>query len=69
MVFIFIFYLVLLEYNAPQDFKPRYTPFNIMSYNASLLTGLSYDTKYPKIMTLFVFSTTHGLTILCRVRK
>ncbi|KAF5773806.1 hypothetical protein HanXRQr2_Chr13g0592791 [Helianthus annuus] len=64
MVFIFIFYLIVLEYNAPQDFNPHYTPFNIMPHNAPLLTGLPHGAKRPRVGALFVSSTTHGLSAL-----
>ncbi|MFS8005519.1 hypothetical protein Hanom_Chr13g01238271 [Helianthus anomalus] len=59
---VFIFYLILLEYNVPQDFKSHYTSFNIMPHNTLLLSGPSHDAKHPIVGTLFVSSTTHTLT-------
>ncbi|MFS8023190.1 hypothetical protein Hanom_Chr16g01448531 [Helianthus anomalus] len=58
MFFIFIFCLILLEYNVTQDFKTHYTIFNIMPHNA--LTRMSHNVKHLRIRTLFVSYTTHG---------
>ncbi|MFS7976515.1 hypothetical protein Hanom_Chr10g00893331 [Helianthus anomalus] len=46
---VFIFYLILLEYNAPQDFKLHYTFFNIMPHNVHMLTGPPHDAKRPRV--------------------
>ncbi|MFS7935138.1 hypothetical protein Hanom_Chr05g00399941 [Helianthus anomalus] len=58
---VFIFYLILIEYNAPQDFKPHYTLFNIMSDNAHMLTGPLRGAKRPKMGALSSPTTTHGV--------
>ncbi|MFS8017672.1 hypothetical protein Hanom_Chr15g01383171 [Helianthus anomalus] len=45
----FFFILFYYKHNAPQSPHPHHTPFVKTPNNASLLTGLPYGAKRPRV--------------------